>query len=332
MRLSTLLFILLCYLMALPVAHAADSLVTARPALQREVHSGFTRARTRLVLSAEEAGRIERVNADVGDRIAPDQPFACQDETFINLELRTNQAEREALEVDMAYYRKEVARYRQLLKQNSSSESQLDAAQRNLDKTRTQLDALAIAAQTLRERKQRLCINAPAGWLVIKRFVEPGEWVNTGEPAVEVGDYSRLVAPFALSVVEYQALIAPREGLKVRLPELQIEVPASLLRVSPAFDEVSRKIHLELEIADGLVSPRGGLRVELGLDIPLRTGAVLVPQRALRQRYEQYWLKRPDGEEIRVVYLGRANTPDSDWVRVASPAVKAGDQFQLNGE
>ncbi|MCU7905920.1 MAG: efflux RND transporter periplasmic adaptor subunit [Candidatus Thiodiazotropha sp. (ex Epidulcina cf. delphinae)] len=324
--------ILLLYLTGLPVAYAADSLATARPAMQREVQSGFTRARTRLVLSVEEAGRIERVNADVGDRIAPDQPFACQDKTFIDLELRTNQAEREALEVDMAYYRKEVARYRQLLKQNSSSESQLDSAQRNLNKTRTQLDALAIAAQILRERKQRLCIEAPAGWLVIKRFVEPGEWVNAGEPAVEVGDYSRLVASFALSVMEYQALIAQGEGLKVRLPELQAEVPASLLRVSPAFDEVSRKIHLELEIAEGLLSPRGGLRIELGLDIPLRTGAVLVPQRALRQRYEQYWLKRPGGEEIRVVYLGRSTAPDGDWIRVVSPAVKPGDQFQLNGE
>ncbi|MCM8885541.1 MAG: efflux RND transporter periplasmic adaptor subunit [Candidatus Thiodiazotropha sp.] len=316
----------------LPVAYAADSLVTARPALQREVLSGFTRAYTRVVLSAETAGRIQSVNGDVGDQIEEGVPFACQDATFIDMELRTNRAEREALEVDKAYYRKEVARYRQLLKQNSSSESQLDSAQRNLDKIRTQLDALSIAAETLMEHKQRLCIFAPKGWRVVKRFIDPGEWVNVGEPAVEVGDYNRLVVPFALTIAEYQALITQQEGLKVRLSEMQVDVTASVLRISPAFDEISRKIHLELEISEGVLSPRGGLRVELGLDIPVRTGAVLIPERSLQQRYEQYWLKRPDGEEIRVVYLGHSNGVDADWVRVTSPDVKPGDQFLITDE
>jgi multidrug efflux pump subunit AcrA (membrane-fusion protein) len=245
------------------------------------------------------------------------------------LELRTNRAEQDALEVDKAYYQKEVVRYRKLLKQNSSSESQLDSAQRNLNKIRTQLDALVIAAEMLLERKQRLCIVAPTGWRVVKRFIDPGEWVNVGEPVVEVGDYNRLIVPFALSMAEHQALIAQQDGLKVRLPELQVEVPASVQRLSPAFDETSRKIHLELEISDGVISPRGGLRVELGLRIPVQTGAVLIPERSLQQRYEQYWLKRPDGEEVRVVYLGRSNGIDADWVRVSSPDIKPGDQFLL---
>ena len=145
---------------------------------------------------------------------------------------------------------------------------------------------------------------------------------------VEVGDYSRLVAPFALSVMEFQALRAQQDtGLKVALPELQAEVPARVIRVSPAFDEMSRKIHLELELSKGLPAYRGGLRVELALDIPLRTGAVLVPESVLQQRYEQYWLKRADGREIAVVYLGRSVGPNEGWVRVASPDIKPGDQF-----
>ncbi|MES9980256.1 MAG: hypothetical protein ABW107_16075 [Candidatus Thiodiazotropha sp. 6PLUC5] len=79
-------------------------------------------------------------------------------------------------------------------------------------------------------------------------------------------------------------------------------------------------------------SYRGGLRVELALNIPTRSGAVLVPERALQQRYEQYWLKRPDGSEISVVYLGRSNGPDEGWVRVTSPEIKPGDKFQVSSE
>ncbi|MCU7810072.1 MAG: efflux RND transporter periplasmic adaptor subunit [Candidatus Thiodiazotropha sp. (ex Notomyrtea botanica)] len=329
---SSIFSVLILFWLSPLAASAADSLITAKPAMQREIQSGFTRARTRLVLSAETAGRVSLVNADVGDVVREGEAFACLDQTFIDLELQANKAEQDTLVVDRTYFRKEVARIRQLLKKNSSSESQLDTAQRNLDKTQIQIQSLQIAANTLKERKSRHCIQAPAGWQVIRRHVEPRQWVNTGEPVVEVGDYRSLLVPFALSMAEYQTLHDKEGLLNVRLPEQQLDVSARLLRISPAFDDTSRKIQVELEITQGIESPRGGLRVELGLDIPLRTGAVLVPEAALDQRYEQYWLKRPDGEAVRVVYLGRTNGPGGDWVSVVSPAVKPGDQFLLNSE
>ncbi|MEW8028252.1 MAG: efflux RND transporter periplasmic adaptor subunit [Candidatus Thiodiazotropha sp.] len=313
--------------------YATDTLVQAKAAVQREIQSGFTRAHSKLILSAEQAGRIVSVSGDVGDTIQDGVPFACLDDTYLDLELRANKAQREALKVDKDYFSKEVVRYSKLLKKNSSTQSQLDTARRNLDKTKTQIEALVIAAEILEERKERLCINAPAGWRVIERHVEPGKWVNAGEPVVEVGDYSRLVAPFALSVAEYQALQARQEtGFKVYLPELRAELPARIIRISPAFDEQSRKIHLEFELSTGLPALRGGLRVDLALDIPTRSGAVLVPERALQQRYEQYWLKRPDGSEVAVVYLGRSNGPDEGWVRVVSPEIKPGDQLRIFDE
>jgi hypothetical protein len=109
-------------------------------------------------------------------------------------------------------------------------------------------------------------------------------------------------------------------------------VPARLLRVSPAFDQTSRKIQVELQISEGITDPRGGLRTELVLTIPLNSGAVVVPESALVKRYEQYWLRRPDGEEVRVVYLGREEGTEGAVVRVASPEVKAGDRFQRHPE
>jgi RND family efflux transporter MFP subunit len=318
---------LLC-LMVLVSGQAAENLVEAKVARQREVQSGFTRAHARVILSAEQAGRILNVNGDVGDSISEKEPFACLDDTYLNLELRSNQTERDLLKVDIDYFDKEVARYQSLAKSKSSSQSQLDTAVRNLRRSRAQLRTLIIQGDVLKERKQRLCIRAPLGWRVIKRYVEPGKWVNAGEPVVEVGDYRRLSASFALSTQEYQALMTQLEsGLRVRLPELRLELPAKVIRVSPAFNDQSRKIHLELELSEGLTQFRGGLRVDLPLNIPSRAGAVLVPQRALKKRYEQYWLKRSDGTEIDVVYLGRSGTEEDGWVRVVSPDIQAGDQF-----
>jgi RND family efflux transporter MFP subunit len=311
---------------------AETALVTAEPAYREEVLHGFTRERTRLVLSAEASGRVEQVAGDVGEKTLAETPFACLDTTFIDLDLDANRQEQAALQVDRAYYRKEVKRIRQLLAQKSSSESQLDAAQRNLDKTQVQLKALEVARRTLQEKRTRHCIQPPEGWRIIRRHVEPGEWINAGEPVVEIGDYRHLLVPFALSVEEYQALRRQGDRLSVRLPQLDLVVPVTPLRVSPAFDEASRKITMELEIAETLSDSRGGLRAELSLMLPFDTGAVMLPASALLQRYEQYWLRRPGGEEVRVVYLGREASPDGDRVRVSSPEIATGDRFQHRPE
>ena len=326
----------LCLLMICCLHSAAsmaqESLVTAEPAYRQEVLSGFTRERTRRVVSAETSGRVESVNGDVGDQTLAETPFACLDTTFVDLELDANRQERAALQVDLAYYSKEVKRLRQLLAQKSSSESQLDSAQRNLDKTRVQLKSLEVARASLQEKKQRHCIATPDDWRVIHRHVEPGEWINAGEPVVEIGDYRSLLIPFALSLEEFEALQAQGEQLRLRLPQRDREVPASILKVSPAFDEASRKIAVELEIPDLMQDARGGLRAELSLSLPYDTGAVMLPASALMQRYEQYWLRRAGGDEVRVVYLGRESSPQGDRVRVASPEVKPGDRFQRQPE
>lgn len=307
----------------------AQDWVVARTALQRETLSGFTRERTRLVLSSEASGKVRQVKADVGDVIPADEPFACLDPTFIDLEIRANQAEMVGLQVDVRHFRKQVKRFSRLLQQSSSSESQLDDAQHSLDKAKSQLASLKIQGETLQERKERLCVTAPQGWIVIKRHVEAGQWINTGEPMVAVGDFSRLLVPFALSAGEFQALEAQADALTLRLPEQNLQVIARIERISPAFDEASHKIYVDLEIERGDIPPRGGLRAELELDIPLRSGAVLLPAKALTQRYEEHWLTRPDGNQVSVVYLGRSRVMDGDWVRVISPQVKPGDQFQL---
>ncbi len=323
--------VLLGLLFDAPPVQAQDWVV-AKAASQRETLSGFTRERTRLVLSAETSGRVLQVNADVGDEVPAGEPLACLDPTFLDLEIRANQAEIASLQVDIRHFRKQVKRFSQLLKQNSSSESQLDDAQHNLDKTLSQLASLKIQAETLQERSRRLCVTAPQGWIVIERRLEAGQWVNTGEALFVVGDFSRLLVPFALNSEEFKALQAQADSLTLRFTDLNHQAIAKIERISPAFDETSRKTYVELEIPGTDIPSRGGLRAELVLDIPLNSGAVLLPAKALTQRYEEHWLTRANGDQVNVVYLGESRIEDEDWVKVISPQVKPGDRFLLPEE
>jgi hypothetical protein len=67
----------------------------------------------------------------------------------------------------------------------------------------------------------------------------------------------------------------------------------------------------------------------LKLRLPDPSGAVLVPASALTERYDDFWLTRPDGSRVRVVRLGEGA---ENTVRVSSDEVKAGDMFRLNPE
>jgi len=322
-KVTGLLLLILIPLLAVAEPHLA----TAEAATQLQVLTGFTRARTNLTLSSEESGRVEQVFADVGEPVPADGHLVCLDDTFLKLDQQVNLSEQARIKVDIVFFRKQVKRYKSLVKSNSSAQIQLEESQRNLESTIQQLEGLKIRYQVMEERLERHCVQAPAGLLLIERLVEPGQWVSKGQQVARVGDFSQLLIPFALTPTEFQAL-QQIENLHVFLPDSGNNLRARIERVSPAFDEVSRKISVELEVSDGLDARRGGLRAELKLDLPFSSGAVVLPESAISERYEQYWLKREDGSEVKVVYLGRDR---KNRVRVISPEVIPGQHFQITG-
>lgn len=328
-----LMFFRICFWLALfsvPAAHAQQEIVIARAAIQPVTLTGFTHPRTVIDLSSEEAGKVMRIFADIGERIADTGYFACLDRTFIDLEIQSNRAELARVKIQTDFFAKQVSRYRTLVDRNSVAQMQLDEVERSLADFQVQFEVLKIKGRRLQERKRRFCITAPPGWLVIDRTIEKGEWLDVGQPVGRVGNFSRLVIPYALSLPEYHALRATK-SLALRLPELDQTAAASIARVSPDFDEQSHKIKLDLEITGRDL--RGGLRAELMLKIPDTSGAVLIAEKALDERYEQYWLHTIDGKEIRVVYLGDSDsrgTNNARLVRIVSPDVHAGDRFVVN--
>jgi hypothetical protein len=181
----------------------------------------------------------------------------------------------------------------------------------------------------LQERLIRTRIRAPAGWQVTGRSVEPGQWVKSGESVGEAADFSTLIVPFALTPEQYTALTTAEDGIHLRLPDLRQEVAASIYRTNPGFDPDTRKIAVDLQIRDEIEPRRGGLRAQLGLHLPERTGAVMLPTAAVERSYEELWVTREDGKRLRVMLLGSGAGSDGDRLRVASPDIESGQRFRL---
>ncbi|MEA3348351.1 MAG: hypothetical protein U9Q39_04735, partial [Pseudomonadota bacterium] len=101
------------------------TICTARAAVQTTVLRGYTRARWRRFLTCEESGRCLEVRTEMGDQIGAAGLFARIDTTFIDLELEANQAAAARLENQMAYWHREVKRFRKLSGQKAVSETRV---------------------------------------------------------------------------------------------------------------------------------------------------------------------------------------------------------------
>ena len=303
-------------------------LALARSAMREVVLSGFTRARAEVPLVAETSGRVLEVGWDIGERVTGERPFARIDDTFIRLDLDRVRVEQDRLTTQVAFDRREVERHEQLARRHNASASQLDSLEQALRNDTHALETAEVERKVLEERLARTRLKAPDGWWITARSVEPGQWIREGETLGRAADFSTLLVPFALTPEQLASLESEADGLTLRLPDLGREVAARIHSRNPAFDPENRKSAVEIAIDEPIEPARGGLRAELRLRLPERSGAVSLPRAALERSYEEHWVTREDGERLPVVELGADGT-DPERVRVSSPGIRPGDRFRL---
>jgi RND family efflux transporter MFP subunit len=315
-------------------AQAQDDLVV-EPARRDITLTGYTRSHTTVTLSSEVAGKILKINYDVGQVIS-NSPFFSIDPTFIDLEISSIQHTLTQLKINrkkrqsqVKYLEKEFRRIDKLFKRGSSPESRRDTSLEDLEQARFDLEAVGIEiaiSQTrlreLQERKSRYTIHAPAGWIVVAKLVEEGELVTVNTPVARVADFKRLVVPLSVSAQELGAI--QQLG-----PEFDILLDGKTARaaiewVNPEFDERTRKLSIELILRSYPGPKRGGLTCRLALQTV--TEGVWVPKQAVIGRYEnpRVFLKKT-GAEVKVLVLGQT---ENHFIIADDPRLPPGTVLQ----
>jgi RND family efflux transporter MFP subunit len=327
----------------------AQEVLVVQPAKRDITLTGYTRSQTAATLSSEVAGRILKINYDVGQLIG-DPPFLTVDPTFIDLEITGTRHSLDQLKISqkkrqsrVAFFEKEFRRIDKLFKRGSSPESRRDTLKEDLDQARFDLKAVGIEiaiAQTrlqeLQERKSRHAIYAPAGWFVVAKLVEEGELLTVNTPVARVADYEHLVVPLSVSSEELAAI--QRLGSQFDILLDGKPAKAAIGWINPEFDEKTRKLSIELNVHSYPGPRRGGLLCRLALQT--ETEGLWVPKQAVVSRYEnpRVFLNE-SGAEVKVLVLGQteshliiANDPRLPPETVLRMAAAAGPkQFQEPG-
>ncbi len=300
-------------------------LLTAKPASRNQSLFGFTRAVALLPIASEVSGTVRSVYFDVGDELIGGQPLVCIDPTFIDLKIRQQESLNQVSLVDINYFQKQVQRFRQLVAVKKSAQSDLDGFERQLGLAQQNLAAQKVQLATLKEQKKRHCIVGPDHWQMVERQVEPGQWLGMGAPVAVLGDYRRLIVPFSISY-DHLKLIQNVPQLQLMIDDSEETLMAELHTVSPTFDPQSRKLMVELIIANSDGRLRAGMRAELIIQERLADNQFELPIEAVQKRYEEHWVKRQNGEEVRVRLLGTVPS-NPDLLLIESSQITADEPF-----
>lgn len=292
------------------------------------------------------AGRVGRLEVQVGDRVRAGQVVGEMDPVDLDDRIRAQQAligrAQAALSEATArqsYADLQARRYEQLLAARSTSEELLTTKRQDLkladaalsgareDLARVRADHEALLAQ-----RRNLRLVAPVDGIVTLREVEPGTTVVAGQAVLEVIDPKGLWINARIDQVSATGLAADlpaRIALRSRSGE---PLDGRVLRVEPKADAVTEEMLVKVVFAQvpAPLPPIGEL-AEVTIDLPALPEGPAIPNAAVQRQGTRLgvWRVTDDKPAFAPVRLGRA---DLDGRVQVLDGLSAGDRIVVYSE
>ncbi len=328
-----------------PVKVTTTEVVT-RPVSPALFGIGTVEARYTYRVGPTFAGRISRVDVQVGDHVTAGQLLGEMDPIDLDERIqaqvaatRRAQAQVREAEARQRYAKTQAQRYEKLLPAHSISEEtvatkyqELEVADAALAAAREELTRVEADHTALTAQRDNLRLVAPLDGLVTVRDADPGTTVVAGQAVVE------LVDPRSIWVnVRFDQLGA--QGLTAQLPTQvalrsrgKTTLPGHVLRVEPIADAVTEETLAKVTF-DTLPQPLPplGELAEVTVILPAQPAAPVVPNAAIRHvdNVLGVWLLKDDDLHFTPVELGTADLEGNLQIR---KGLKNGDRVVVYSE
>ena len=218
-------------------------------------------------LSSQVEGQIQKLNADLGDRVGAEEVLVEVDDTSARAQLRE-------VEARLAKARADEARGRSLLKGNVISPQEHESMQTAVTVAEAQRDAMNVALA----HKQ---VRSPLSGSVVRRHVSVGEYVRPGTPLFDLVDDDPL--KLRGDVPErFADEIADGQPVQIKVDAYPDEVfEGTLVRISPAANPENRSITVEAEVPNPARKLKAGFFASANIVTRSDAEALVVPETAV---------------------------------------------------
>jgi RND family efflux transporter MFP subunit len=280
-------------------------------------------SRNQARLAAEMDGRLEWV-AEMGAVLGKGDTVARLDGVLLEQTLLADQAAVQREQARLAYQNAEVDRLTPLVKKQSVPQSQLDEAVSNRGMTEAEMAAARARVALTRERLKRATLRAPFGGIVSERFLQAGEWAESGAAIVRLVDTSSLEVQ---TWVPVNALKFVRQGSTLNLAGNPSNAIGTVRTIVPVGDNRSRLYELRLTM-DKHSWPVGA-DVRVAVPTSEARKVLTVPRDALVLRRDGTTVYRIDAEGLAQRVSVNTGIAVGDFIEVDN--IASGDRVVIRG-
>lgn len=302
---------------------------------------GTVEARYTYKIGPTVAGRIKRLEVQVGDSVTAGQVLGEMDPIDLDERVRSQesalkraQATLREAQLRKAYAQTQARRYEQLFAARSISEEavatkrqELQIAEAVLAAARQDIARAGSDREGLVAQQRNLRLIAPVDGIVAVRAADPGTTVVAGQAVVEVIDPKSLWINVRFDQISAAGLaggLPARIALRSRSGQL---LGGHVLRVEPMADAVTEETLAKVVFNDiPQPLPPVGELAEVTVDLPTLPAALLIPNAAVRRNGDQVGVWQIVAGDLRfaAVKLGAA---DLDGYVQVHAGINNGDQI-----
>lgn len=320
--------------------------VEARPIAPSIFGIGTVEARYSYRIGPTTAGRVKRLDVQVGDRVKAGQLLGEMDPVDLDERIRAQEAAFRRAEAALreararqSFARDQARRYEQLFATRSTSEEllrtkrqELQVADAALSGAQEELARLRSERDALIAQRKNLNLVAPVDGLVVARDADPGTTIVAGQAVVELIDPKSLWINARFDQIGASGLapgLPASIALRSRAGE---EFSARVLRTEPIADAVTEETlaKIAFDSTPSVLPPIGEL-AEVTIHLAPLPPAPVIPNAALRRQDDRTGVWKIIDDDLRFTPI-RPGRSDLDGLVQVLDGVVEGDRIVLYSE
>lgn len=302
---------------------------------------GTVEARYTYKIGPTFAGRVNRVNVNVGDSVKAGQEIGGMDLVDIDERIRAQdaalkraKAQLNEAQARLYFAQTQAQRYEQLFKVRATSEElvaikqqELQVAEAGLNSAREEVNRVRSEQEVLVAQRSNLRLISPVDGLVVARNADPGTTIVAGQAVVELIDPESLWVNVHFDQIHARGLAANLPAQIVLRSQVgEIGAAGHVLRIEPLADAVTEET-LAKVVFDQLPEPLPpiGELAEVNVDLPALPAEPVLPNAAIQRISGKLgvWQVKNGDLQFTPVTLGATDLDGRIQVR---EGLKVGDQ------